>query len=106
MSGVGGKVDSQTVRDTIFKNVRAVWGSMTCSNAWVEMKMSRYVRIDGILEDDWVKGGWEKLKEENDGTLWGHRLPVVVERAWKKVSIKAEVRTAAGAYDLVRSGVR
>ena len=38
--GVGSKVDSQTVRDVIFKNVRAVWGRLTCSNAWVEMKIS------------------------------------------------------------------
>ena len=68
--------------------------------------MSRYVRIDGILEEDWVKRGWDRLQEENDGTLWGHRLPVVVDRAWKKVSVKAEVRTAPGAYDLVRSRVR
>ena len=103
VSNVKVGVDAGVVRDALVTNVRALWGSEACVDAWAERRTSRYVRIDNIPEEDWVMGGWERLKGENGGVPWGHRDPTVVRRQWSNVSVKVEVESAAAAYDLVRS---
>lgn len=105
VSGVRVGVDTEEVKVEIISNVRALWGDVECIDVWVEWKRSRYVRIDGILEEDWLKGEVKELRKENGAILWGHRDPVVTKSAWKKVSVKVEVESAAAAYATVRGGV-
>ena len=52
VSNVKVRVDASVVQDALVTNMRALWGSDACVAAWVETKISWYVRIDNILEEE------------------------------------------------------
>ena len=105
--GVELEVNGSDVATMILRNLEAVWEVGSVVGCWVENKLSAYVVVRGIPEQEWLseKGGVQGLVDGNPGVMWGPRQPTVIGRAWNRVDVKVEIMTAEAAKGAVVWGL-
>lgn len=64
-----------------------------------------YIVVEGIKEGVWAGCGWNAIRTDNLLISWGQRSPIVIGRAWGKVTVKLEVVDCPAAAKAVGSEV-
>ena len=105
VSGLSKDAEDTEVVDRLRVNVMAAVGKADVVDWWMENRLSRYVVVGGIAEENWAASGWGGVRRYNTGVAWGHRDPLVVGRVWGKLLVKMEVRDAAAVSSVVKSGI-